>query len=110
MKPKARDAVANGAPSDVSQLSVSPTGPPKPFRKRKKSTTVSRKRKRALFKARATRIATIMKQGYAKHNTSTNCLGLTAGPFFVNPGTSSNDIDLFNFIFRQWDSKEVNRR
>jgi hypothetical protein len=116
VKPPTRDVGATGVPSDVSQVSVSPTGPPKQARRsikekiKKRSLNISRKVARALFKVRAARNATIMKQGYQKQDTRMSCLGVMAGPFMVNPGTSSSDIDLFNFIFKRWDSKEVNTR
>lgn len=105
--------------STVSELSVSPIGPPKPARRsikekiKKRSTAVPKKKGRALFKIPATTIATHLMQGRTKLNRpkcNMNTEGLFAGPFLVPADTAQHDIELLNFIFMEFPSSDLQSR
>lgn len=104
--------IGAGPPSDISQLSVSPAGPPKLLhksakeKKKRQTITVCRKNARQLLKHRATKIAAHFKNGNATPLTS----GLPAGPFSVDPGTSLLDIALLRNLFIEGVPNDMKRR
>lgn len=99
--------VGRGPASDISQLSVSPVGPPKLSRRftkekpKRRTTVVPRKYMRQLFKTSATRIAAHIMNGAKKKNIDMVSSGVQAGPFVVPPGTAQCEIDLLRYLFME---------
>lgn len=108
--------IGAGPPSDISQLSVSPSGPPKLLHKSskekiKRQTIIGcRKNTRQLLKHRAAKIAAHFKNGNAKQNVQMLTSGLPAGPFSVQPGTSLRDIALLRNLFIEGVPNDMKRR